>query len=391
MRNVLRLSLALSFSGVLAAAGEPVAARNVDLKATDGTKLAATYFPAERPGPGIMLFHQCNRERSTWNALAAELAQKGFHVLTLDYRGYGESGGTPYTKLTFPEQRKVGEKWPGDVDVAYAYLRSQPGVRGDMIGAGGASCGVNQSIQLARRHPEVKSLVLLSGNTDREGRQYLKGASTLPLFLSAADDDGGAVEMMEWIDATSGNPSNKFVQYKAGGHGTDMFKPHPDLPGDIVAWYEATLAGKGQVVAAASRKRSVGPTVRFLMLMEENGGPSRAAELLAAERKKDPKSPVLEPGFVNRLGYEAIAANDPKAAVAIMQINVDTRPSSSNAWDSLGDAYVAAGQKEKALEAANKALALVDADTVETKDQRQLIRDSAQSKVTELKGTPAPK
>ncbi len=385
MKPVLRMILILLFSGVTTATAQTVPGRPVDLEATDGTKLAATYFPAARPGPGIMLFHQCNRERSSWNALAAELATRGFHVLTLDYRGYGQSGGTPYTELTFPEQRKVGEKWPGDVDVAYAYLRSQPGVRGDRIGAGGASCGVNQSIQLARRHPEVKSLVLLSGNTDRDGRQYLKRASTLPLFISAADDDGGAVEMMEWIDASSGNPSNKFVQYKTGGHGTDMFKPHPDLPGDIVGWYEATLLGKGQVVAAASRKRTLGPTVRFLMLMEEQGGPSRAAELLAAERKKDPKSPVLEPGFVNRLGYEAIAANDPQAAVAIMQVNVDTRPSSSNAWDSLGDAYVAAGQPAKAVECAKKALALVDADTVETKDQRELIRQSAQSKLTEAK------
>jgi dienelactone hydrolase len=389
MKSALRMILILLFGASTAAA--QTTGRPVDLKATDGTKLAATYFPAAKPGPGIMLFHQCNRERSTWNALAASLARKGFHVLTLDYRGYGQSGGTPYTELTFPEQRQVGEKWPGDIDVAYAYFRSQPGVRADMIGAGGASCGVNQSIQLARRHPEVKSLVLLSGNTTRDGRQYLKGASTLPLFLAAADDDGGAVSEMEWIDATSGNASNKFVQYKTGGHGTDMFKPHPDLPGDIVAWYEATLHGKGQVVAAASRQRSLGPTVRFLMLMEENGGPSRAAELLAAERKKDPKSPVLEPGFVNRLGYEAIATNDSQAAIAIMQINVDTRPSSSNAWDSLGDAYVAAGQKAKALEAANKALSLVDADTAETKEQRQLIRDSAQSKVTELKGTPAPR
>ena len=385
MKPVLRMILILLFSGVTTATAQTVPGRPVDLEATDGTKLAATYFPAARPGPGVMLFHQCNRERSSWNALAAELAKRGFHVLTLDYRGYGQSGGTPYTELTFPEQRKVGEKWPGDVDVAYAYLRSQPGVRGDRIGAGGASCGVNQSIQLARRHPEVKSLVLLSGNTDRDGRHYLKGASTLPLFIAAADDDGGAVEMMEWIDASSGNPSNKFVQYKTGGHGTDMFKPHPDLPGDIVGWYEATLLGKGQVVAAASRKRTLGPTVRFLMLMEEQGGPTRAAELLAAERKKDPKSPVLEPGFVNRLGYEAIAANDPQAAVAIMQVNVDTRPSSSNAWDSLGDAYVAAGQPEKAVECAKKALALVDADTTETKEQRELIRNSAESKLAERK------
>jgi dienelactone hydrolase len=391
MWNALRLSLALSFSGVLAAAAEPTPGRGVDLKASDGTKLAATYFSSGRPGPGILLLHQCNRDRSSWNGLAAQLAAKGFHVLTLDYRGYGESGGKPYTELTFPEQRQIGaEKWPGDIDVAYACLRSQAGVRGDVIGAGGASCGVNQSIQLSRRHPEVKSLVLLSGNTNREGRQYLRTASALPLFLAAADDDGGAVEMMAWLDATSGNPQNKFVQYGAGGHGTEMFKAHPELPGDIVAWYEATLTGKGAVVSAASRPRPADPTIRLFVMMDEPGGPARAAELLAAERTKNPKAGVLEPGFVNRLGYAALEVEDTHAAVAIMQINVEGHPSSSNAWDSLGDAYLAAGQREKAREAAEKALALVDSDSKETKEQRAFIRQSAQGKLQELKA-PAPK
>ena len=231
MRNVVRLSLALSLSGVLSAAGEPVAGKAVELKASDGTRLAASYFAAAKPGPGILLLHQCNRERSTWNGLAEQLAGKGFHVLTLDYRGYGESGGARHTELSGPERvRLTAEKWPGDVDVAFAYLRAQPGVNAAIIGAGGASCGVNQSIQLARRHPEVKSLALLSGNSDREGRRYLRTAK-LPLLIAAADDDGGIVQTMEFIDASSGNPANRFLQYDKGGHGTDMFTARPELPG----------------------------------------------------------------------------------------------------------------------------------------------------------------
>jgi dienelactone hydrolase len=392
MRSLLRLSLGLFFGGSFAVSAATVPGRPVELKASDGTKLAATYFPAASPGPGIMLFHQCNKDRSTWNALAAELASRGFHVLTMDYRGYGESGGTRYTELTFPQQREAGQKWPGDVDVAYAYLKSQPGVRSDVIGAGGASCGVNQSIQLARRHPEVKSLVLLSGNTDRQGRQHLKSASTLPLFLASADDDDGAVELMAWLDATSGNPVNKFVEYKTGGHGTEMFAPHPDLPKDIVAWYEATLLGKGNVVAASNRSRPpIGPTVRVLMLMDEPGGPARAVEFLAAERKKDPKSPVLEAGFVNRIGYQALEFQDPKSAIAILKMNVEANPGSANAWDSLGDAYLAAGQKDEARQAAEKAIALLPADKSANDDLRKAIRESAQGKLDQLKGAPAPK
>lgn len=385
MKHALRLSLALSFSGVMAAAAEPVSSRPVHLEAPDGTKLAATLYTSERPGPGILLLHQCNRDRSSWKGLAEQLAGKGFHVLTLDYRGYGESGGARHTELTGPERvRLTTETWPGDVDVAFAYLRAQPGVRGASIGAGGASCGVNQSIQLSRRHPEVKSLVLLSGNTDRQGRQHL-GSSKLPLLLSAADDDGGAVQTMEWIDASSANPSNRFLRYAKGGHGTEMFQAHPELPGKIVSWYEATLSGK----PPASRPRPVSAETRLLVLMDEPGGPARVAETLAAERKKNPGADVLAPAFVNQLGYEALQGGDTGSSVAIMRGNVEALPGSSNAWDSLGDAYLADGQREKAREAAEKSLALVDTDRSENEERRAAIRQSAQQKLDRLKLTPA--
>jgi hypothetical protein len=43
------------------------APRTVDLKAADGTPLKATYFAAARPGPGVLLFHQVNRTRKSWD------------------------------------------------------------------------------------------------------------------------------------------------------------------------------------------------------------------------------------------------------------------------------------------------------------------------------------
>ncbi len=392
MKNVLRLVLASALCAAPAASGEPATGQAASLAAPDGTKLAASFYPASRPGPGILLLHQCNRDRSSWNELAAALAAKGFHVLSLDYRGYGESGGTPFNDIPFQERVRITtEKWPGDIDVAFAYLRAQPGVRQDSIGAAGASCGVNNSIQLSLRHPEVKSLVLLSGNTDRAGRQHLKRASGLPILFAASDDDGDVVSVMAWIDATSGNKANRFLEYARGGHGTEMFKAHPELPGQIVAWFELTLMNKGPGVSAPPRPPKIDQRTELRMMMDTPGGASRVARSLAAERRKDPKSPVLGAAFVNQLGYEAIQSGDPKAAIMIMQVNVDARPTSSNAWDSLGDAYLADGQREKAREASEKSLALVDSDTAETAEQRANIRQSAQGRLQQLKSSPPPK
>src|SRR5262252_9540412 len=180
MRRFHFLAAILLLGAARFAAGEPVTGTPVTLSAADGTKLAATYYAAGKPGPGVLLLHQCNRDRSTWSGVAENLAKEGFHVLTFDFRGFGESGGKRFAEET-PEERDASfNAFPTDVDVAYAWLRSQPGVQG-VTGAGGPSRGVNQSIQLSRRLPEVKSLALLPGGTDRSTRQRLRGKSSPPL------------------------------------------------------------------------------------------------------------------------------------------------------------------------------------------------------------------
>jgi pimeloyl-ACP methyl ester carboxylesterase len=144
----------------------PLAARMIDLQASDGTLLKASYFAAVQPGSGVLLFHQTNGTRKSWDVLAGHLAAAGINTLTLDLRGFGESGGKAYDKLTDKEIAEARELWPGDIESAWQFLIAQPGVKRDVIGLGGGGYDcVDNSVRTARRHPEeVKSLVLLSGH-----------------------------------------------------------------------------------------------------------------------------------------------------------------------------------------------------------------------------------
>ena len=122
-----------------------------------------------------------------------------------------------------------------DLDAALAYLIAQPGVDKTRIGAGGGSCGVNNTVQLARRHPDVPFLVLLAGATDRPGREFLQQTRWLPVFAAAAADDqfdAEALLTMRWFAELSGNPRNRFVGFADGKHGTEIFGPHPELSSD---------------------------------------------------------------------------------------------------------------------------------------------------------------
>jgi dienelactone hydrolase len=383
--------LAVLFLAFLCMMPALAAERTVDLTASDGTKLKASYFAADKPGPGVLLLHQCNRQRKVWDGLAQQLAAAGINVLTLDYRGFGESGGDPFDKLP-PQQagQLIAAKWPGDIDTAFQYLISQPGVTRGVIGVGGASCGVNNSILTARRHPEVKSLVLLSGNTDINGRQFLRHSANLPVFFAVADDDEfpPSIVAIEWLYTVSSNPGKKFVHYATGGHGADMFRVHPELPSLIVDWFVVTLIKTPGKAPPSKDAPVMPPQIQFLEQIDQTGGTADAAKALKKAREHDPKATLFPEDAVNFLGYEHIQSGDTKGAVEIMKLNVTAYPNSPNAYDSLSDAYLADGQKDLALQNAKKALELLSSDTTDTEQRRHEIKDSAEQKLKQLSDTP---
>src|ERR1700729_2285315 len=165
--------LAASVNAARAQQSQPAAPHIVDLKSTDGTLLKATFFPAAKPGPGVLLFHQSNRTRSSWDDVPRQLAAAGINTLAIDERGYGESGGKKEARELYHDS---------DLDAAFKYLVSQPGVERDVIGAGGAGwLGVDNAVETARRHSAVvKSLVLMSGETLLPQLHFLRQAPQFP-------------------------------------------------------------------------------------------------------------------------------------------------------------------------------------------------------------------
>ncbi len=375
--------------GAKGGAAETGPGRVVELKAPDGIVLKATYFAAGKPGPGVLLLHQCNRQRKVWDDLATKLAASGVNVLTMDFRGFGESGGTPFDKMP-PEEinKSIEEKWPGDVDTAFRYLMAQPGVSHRIAGGGGASCGVNQAVQLARRHPEVKSLMLLSEGTDVAGRKYLRESPKVQLFMAVADDDEdrGVVEIMEWLYALSPNPGNKLEHYAVGGHGVEMFKAHEDLEGMIVEWFRKTLKGNAAVSAksGAAGGKTVSKEIQFLEMTDQPGGVAKAKKTYEGAREKDPKVVLFSEVVMNRVGYERLQAGEVKGAIELLKLNVEAYPDSPNVYDSVSDAYLADGQNEQALENAKKALELLEKDTKDPRAVRDGIKANSEEKVKKL-------
>lgn len=354
--------------------------------ASDGTRLKATYFPAERPGPGVVLLHMCNTTRTSWEPVARQLSAAGIHALTIDNRGFGESGGPRFAGSQPDVRQALRQKWPGDFDTAFAWLLSQPGVEPTRIGAAGGSCGVDNAVKLASRHSEVRSLVLLAGMADGGGLDYLTSNPWLPIFSAAAADDQydrRAPETMRFLAEASGNARNRFVGFKDGGHGTEIFATHPELPRDILSWFVDTLVTSPADPVKPFERRTT-PASVFWSTAAKAGGAMKAAQLFREARHRDPGVTVIPEAVLNQLAYAHLRNGAPDAAVALFELNVESFPTSANAYDSLADGYLAKGLNERALAAAQKCLELLPADTIDEEFKAQL-RQVAEQKIAKLK------
>lgn len=377
----------LLFSSPAFAQSAP-AARDVTVSVPDGTTLKATYYAAAQPGPGVLLLHMCNTTRKSWDPLAPQLAAAGIHALSLDYRGFGESGGDRADAVAAQEaQRIVTEKWPGDIDAAYDFLLAQPGVDKARLGAAGGSCGVNQAVRLASRHPEMRSLALLAGPLDTESIAFITTTAWLPIFAAAAADDqydAAAPESMRWILALSGNPRNKFSGFRDGKHGTEIFGPHPELVKQIVAWFADTLVKRpADPKATVSVKNS--PVREFWRKATSPTGVAEAVQLFYDVAQSGQRVALFPEGPLNQLGYFHLQAGRANDAIRLFRLNTIAYPFSANTYDSLADAYLANGQNELALRMSEKALELLPKDP-SGEDRKKAIRESAEQKIAKLKG-----
>ncbi len=361
--------------------------KDVDIVSADGTRLRATFYPAAHPGPGVLLLHMCNTTRKSWDPVAALLSRQGINALTLDNRGFGESGGPRYPTASPEVEAQIEKSWPADFDAAYQYLSSQPGVDPSRIGVGGGSCGVNNAVGVAERHPAVKVLVLLAGGTNMQGLNFLLQHPWIPLFTAAAADDEyihGAPQLMRWFSEVTGNPRNQFVGFPDGRHGTEIFGPHPELERDIAAFFQQNLV-KSPVNPKAPFTPRPKQAAEFWKLAAHPGDAKRAEQMFEAARKRDPRAILFPEFMMNLLGYDRLQNGDPAEGLVLLKLNSEAYPESANSWDSLSDAYIANKQDDLALSAEEKCLQALPTDPTPDPAFKAALRQQAEKKIADLK------
>ena len=122
----------------------------VSFRATDGVSLHGWYIPAPESRGTVLFFHGNGGNISGWFPVAEPFRRAGFDTFLIDYRGYGQSEGTPSEQGTYH-----------DAEGAWQYLTEERGIAPDRIVIAGRSLGGAVAAWLAERHTP-RALVLES-------------------------------------------------------------------------------------------------------------------------------------------------------------------------------------------------------------------------------------
>lgn len=116
---------------------------------------ADLYLPEGKPGkpPLVIMAHGFAAEKAFGlKPFAAHFVENGLAVLVFDYRGFGQSEGTPRT-LVHP--KKQLEDWNAAID----YALDHPEVDGSRLALWGTSLGGGHALVSASRRKEVSAVV----------------------------------------------------------------------------------------------------------------------------------------------------------------------------------------------------------------------------------------
>jgi len=184
VKNILLILFAVAFATPsFAADGKPIS-----YKSGDETVQAVLYAPPGKgPFPAIVVIHEWWGLNDWVKEQASKLADQGYEALAIDlYRG--KVATTP--DMAHEIMRGVPEdRAKRDLHAAVEFLKSQPSVRKDRIGAIGWCMGGGYSLDVALQEADLAADVINYGHlaTDAEA---LKKINAPILGLFGAQDHG---------------------------------------------------------------------------------------------------------------------------------------------------------------------------------------------------------
>ncbi|GEM_PF-1705632 len=181
------------------------------IPALNGDRLSGHVFG--KGGVAVILAHMYPDDQSQWYDFALFLSERGYQVLTFDFRGFGESEG--YRNV--PDVHR-------DVRAAITYLQARGAKDIYLVGASmGGTASLRAVAGAGRRLSGVSGVVTVSSPVEILGLSLRSAMSEIkvPAMFIAAEYDEAAVTSARWFYDNARGPRQ--IRILPGTeHGTDI-------------------------------------------------------------------------------------------------------------------------------------------------------------------------
>lgn len=193
-----------------------------------------------KDAPLVVLCHQQERDRKSWEPLVAPLLERGYAVLRLDHRGFGESR----KEVNTPQEltSKARDSFHEDIAAAISAAAKNPAVDESRIAIIASGFSSTYAARTARFDPRVKALLFLGGYLLPEDEDYLIAHPEIPVFIAVASGDVQGAEVARQHGAHLRGPHQEMMEIgpsnpKDSAHwrGTDGLASDTGLT-ELVVW-----------------------------------------------------------------------------------------------------------------------------------------------------------
>lgn len=219
MRLVVAVASALFLLGCLSTGNPSFEGGRHDffLTASDGWRISAFEIePMQSNGAALVLLHQLSGSKEDWRNFAFAAAEKGFHVVAIDFRGHGKSAKPlPFDSFSTSDFSKI----PLDARAAVDYAFSSGDKRVVVVGA---SIGANAALQEAADDNRVKRIILLSPGLNYRGLEAGVASKSFEgsALLAASKGDSYSHQSAKRLSELSSN--YELIEFDGSLHGTAL-------------------------------------------------------------------------------------------------------------------------------------------------------------------------
>jgi pimeloyl-ACP methyl ester carboxylesterase len=222
--------------------GSTTGSKEVTFESTDGVTLSGRLFGPDEGSAGVVLAHMFPSDQSAWYFFANRLGQRGYRVLTFNFRGYCPGGDAGCSE----GEKNIPAIWQ-DLEGAVQALRSEGVTRFGLVGA--SMGGTASLIVAAKEGDDVDALITLSAPTAFEGldasADVLAQVSAAKLFI-AGHEDADAAQSVDALYGESLQPKRPVI-LTTGDHGTDILTGNQAgiASTEMINWLERYLPVSG--------------------------------------------------------------------------------------------------------------------------------------------------